>query len=134
MCNGVSVDRPTPIPYFAVRMCRQDRLYRYIVWLLPFYAYIVLLLSDLQCKNKICKGMAKKKKNRKWIKKRLWNFMLRAYWSIFIKKVFNTYSKLLFQGNDILGAILEGYPKTKKQLYVSVRDVMGRSVVWPVYR
>ncbi|XP_056008232.1 homologous-pairing protein 2 homolog [Ostrea edulis] len=32
-------------------------------------------------------------------------------------------------GNDILGAILEGYPKTKKQLYVSVRDVMGRSVV-----
>lgn len=25
-----------------------------------------------------------------------------------------------FQSNDILGAILEGYPKTKKQLYVSI--------------
>lgn len=27
----------------------------------------------------------------------------------------------LLQTNDVLGAILEGYPKTKKQLYVSIK-------------
>lgn len=36
---------------------------------------------------------------------------------MFMSAMFSFYS--CFQSNDILGAILEGYPKTKKQLYVS---------------
>jgi hypothetical protein len=47
---------------------------------------------------------------------------------VIVHLVFNLTSKVdrkwgfIFQANDILGAVLEGYPKTKKQLYVSFKN------------
>ena len=53
-------------------------------------------------------------------------FIVRLLEELLLGSLYNLYAPthiyIYFQGNDILDSILEGYPKSKKELYVSGYD------------